>query len=61
MPIAAKVEEWRDRYIASFETDHPEEAEFWRNELADPWAAEYWYEFDQQHRPVEKAGLVQAV
>lgn len=43
------LREWRDRYVASFEEKQPEEAAFWRDELADPWAAQYWYDFEMEN------------
>jgi hypothetical protein len=46
MLLTDTVREWRDRFIASFEGDHPEEAAFWRDELADACAAMFWYRND---------------
>jgi hypothetical protein len=46
--MQVEVTEWRERFIAEMATIDAEEGAFWRNELADPWAAEFWR--DQQQR-----------
>lgn len=52
---AEQITEWKARFLASFDDGRPSpysaeevagEAAFWRDELADPRAARFWYDHD---------------
>lgn len=48
--LSVDVIEWRKDFVSSFMDDHPDEAEFWKNELRDPLAALFWYHRDTSAR-----------